>query len=68
MSIATAETRNGFVYVTNDKGVRIQTIPCGNGPNDGVTGYTSSTVSVRKGDFIYTYNEKGQQISAVSAK
>ena len=68
MSIATAETRNGFVYVTNDKGVRIQTIACGNGPNDGVTGYTSTTVSVRKGDYVYTYNEKGQQINAVRVK
>jgi hypothetical protein len=42
-------------------------IPAGNGPNDGLKGYTSSQVNVQHGSFIYSYNEKCQQIGAVSA-
>ena len=39
----------------------------GTGPNDGLKGYTSSTVSVRRGSQIYVYDNKGRQISSVFA-
>jgi hypothetical protein len=33
-------------------------VSSGNGPDDGLKGYTSTTVNVRRGNVIYTYNEK----------
>jgi hypothetical protein len=68
MAIATAVERGAFVYVYDEKGRQILTISTGNKPADGLTGYTSSTVSVRRGGFIYTYNEKGGQISTHTAR
>jgi hypothetical protein len=38
----------------------------GQKPDDGVQGYTGSTVSIRYGSQLLTYNEKGRQISARS--
>jgi len=31
----------------------------GNGPNDGLLGFTGSTVTVRFGSVIYTYDQRG---------
>jgi hypothetical protein len=68
MSIATAVKRGGYVYVYDEKGRTLTVISAGNRPEDGLTGYTSTTVSVRRGGYIYTYNEKGGQISVISAR
>jgi hypothetical protein len=68
MAIGTAIKRGTFVYVYDEKGRQLFSIGAGYRPEDGLTGYTSTTVSVRRGGFIYTYNEKGQQISAHSAR
>jgi hypothetical protein len=68
MPIATAVKRGSFVYVYDEKGRQILSLSAGSKPEDGLTGYTSTTVSVRRGGFIYTYNEKGQQISSHSAR
>ncbi len=40
----------------------------GNDPDDGLKGYTSGTVNIRRGNFIYTYNEKGHQMNATNAR
>jgi hypothetical protein len=66
MPIATAVKRGSFVYVYDEKGRQILSISAGNKPEDGLTGYTSTTVSVRRGGFVYTYDEKGRQISSHS--
>jgi hypothetical protein len=66
MSIGNAVEKGGFVYVYDEKGRRIATLPSGNRPADGLKGYTSTTVNVKRGGFIYTYNEKGQQIGTTS--
>lgn len=68
MAIATAVKRGAFVYVYDEKNRQVLTLSAGNKPEDGLTGYTSSTVSVRRGGFIYTYNEKGGQISMHAAR
>jgi len=34
---------------------------------DGIVGFTQSTVSIRRGNFIYTYNAKGGQVSTIPA-
>ncbi len=67
MAIATAIKRGAFVYVYDEKNWQILPLSAGSKPEDGLTRYTSSTVSVRRGGFIYTYNEKGGQISTHAA-
>lgn len=68
MAIATAVKRGNSVYVYDEKGRQIAVIGAGNRPEDGLTGYTSTTVSVRRGGSIYTYDEKGRQLSVTSAR
>lgn len=68
MAIGNAVQRGSFVYVYDEKGRQLCTVSAGSGPNDGLKGYTSSTVNVRRGAFIYTYDEKGRQKSTTSAK
>jgi hypothetical protein len=63
MPIATVVKRGSYVYVYDEKGRQILTILAGQKPEEGLTGYTSTTISVRRGGFIYTYNDKGRQIS-----
>jgi hypothetical protein len=63
MPIATAVQRGSLVYVYDEKGRLMTTVPAGNKPEDRLTGYTSTTVSVRRGRLVYTYNEKGGLIS-----
>jgi hypothetical protein len=67
MSITTVVERGSFVYVYDEKGRQMRSIAAGSRPEDGLTGYTSTPVSVRRG-LIYTYNDQGQQISAHSAR
>lgn len=43
-------------------------VPAGNGPEDGLKGYTGATVGVLRGAFVYTYDERGRQTSAISAR
>ena len=63
MPIATAIKRGSFVYVYDEKGRQILTISAGNKPEDGLTGYTSTTVSVRRGDsFIRTTKRAGKSV------
>ena len=68
MASATAVNRGNSVYVYDEKGRQLLSIGVDSRPEDGLTGYTSTTVSVRRGGFIYTYDEKGRQISAISAR
>ena len=39
----------------------------GSGPKDGLLGFTGSTVTVRFGSIIYTYDEHGMTIYAKAA-
>jgi hypothetical protein len=41
--------------------------PHGSGPNDGLLGFTESTVTARYGSVIYTYDEKGMTLYAKAA-
>jgi hypothetical protein len=68
ITIATAVQRGRFVYVYDDRGRQRASLLAGNGPNDGLVGYTGSNVSIRRGAFIYTYDAKGRQISSVFAQ
>jgi len=68
MAIGNAVQRGDWVYIYDEKGQQTGMVSKGNGPDDGLKGYTSSTVNVRRGDWIYTHNEQGQQISLTSAR
>lgn len=68
MAIGNAIEKGPLVYVYDEKGHQIFTKAAGSGPNDGLKGYTSSTVNIRKGPLIYTYDEKGRQVGTKSAK
>ena len=65
--IVTAVQRGSQVCVYGSNQRQLCAVFAGNGPEDGLKGYTSSTVSVRRGNTIYVYNAKGQQISSVYA-
>jgi hypothetical protein len=68
MAIGNAVERDQFVYVYDEKGYQLGTLFAGNGPDDGLKGYTSTTVNVRLGAVIYTYNAEGRQLSSTLAR
>ena len=68
MAIGNAVQRGDFVYVYDEKNHQIFSIPAGNGPDDGLKGYTQSRVNVRRGDYIYSYDEKGHNAGSTPAR
>lgn len=68
MAIGNAVQRGSFVYVYDENNRQIASIPAGSGKDDGLKGYTGSTVNVRRGSFIYTYDEKGRQKGSTPAR
>ena len=65
MAIGNAVQRaDGFIYVYDEKGRQLCAISAG----EGLTGYTSTTVNVKRAGFIYSYNEKGKQTGATPAR
>ena len=68
MAIATAVQKGAMIYVHDEKGRQLCVFSAGSGPQDGIVGYTGSSVSVRRGSMIYTYDERGRQLSATSAR
>ncbi|MBQ7245015.1 MAG: hypothetical protein IJS34_01435 [Alphaproteobacteria bacterium] len=55
MAIGTAVQRGSWVYVYDDKGHQLTSIP------GELHGFTSSTVSVKRGNWVYTFDEHGHQ-------
>lgn len=68
MAIASAVQRGSFVYVYNERGATLTTLPAGNKQGDGLHGFTSTTVSVRRGNSVYVYDEKGCTKTILPAK
>lgn len=68
MAIGNAVQRGSTVYIYDEKGRQTGTVSAGNRPEEGLKGYTSSTVNVRRGNTIYSYNEKGHQVSTTPAR
>ena len=68
MAIASAVQRGHYVYVYNEKGRQLASLTAGSGPEDGLKGYTGSSVSVRRGSYIYTFDEKGRQLMTKPAR
>ncbi len=65
--IVTAVQRGSQVYVYGQGQRQLCAIYAGNGPNDGLHGFTSSSVSVRRGRNICAYDAQGRQISSTFA-
>ena len=59
MTIANVIQKGKNVYIYNDRGVEQAILRVGSLPGSGLTGWTSSTVSIQQGVTIYTYNENG---------
>lgn len=68
MAIGNAVQKGRSVYVYDEKGRILFTKSAGSGKDDGLTGYTNSTVNIRIGNTIYTYNEKSGIVSTTSAR
>ena len=68
MAIGNTVQKGSYVYIYDEKGRQLAYISAGSGPEDGLKGYTSTTVNIRRGGFIYTYDEKGKQLSYTSAR
>ena len=59
MAIATAIQRGSVVVTLNEQGNVIGMIPCSNKPDDGLKGYTATTVTIKKGNTICVLDERG---------
>jgi len=69
MAIGSAVQRGRGVHVYDENGRQLSIISTGSfGPDDGLKGYTSSTVNIRRGAYLYTYDERGRQMGQTSAR
>lgn len=67
MAIGSAIERGSLIVVFDERGMTLFSKARGNGPNDGLLGFTSSTVTARYGSVIYTYDETGTTVYAKAA-
>ena len=66
MAIGNAIERNSDVIVFDEKGSVLWTKSTGknSNQNNGLKGYTSSSVNIQRDSYIYTYDDKGREIAA----
>ncbi len=67
MAIANVVQRGRWIYIYDEKGRQTGTAPAGSEREDGLRGYTNSTVNVQQGSWIYTYDGRGRRIGTTSA-
>lgn len=67
MPIGTAVQRGQVVYIYDEKGNQTSVVSAGSLPDDGLKGYTNSTVAIRRGTLLYTFDARGRQLSVVPA-
>jgi hypothetical protein len=65
--IGSALERGSLIQVFDEDGQTLFSKAMGAGPDDGLIGFTGSTVTVRFGSVIYTYDEDGQTLYAKAA-
>ena len=69
MAIGNVIQRGHAAHVYDERGRHIASIPLqGSQSDDGLKGYTSTTVNVRRGSVVYTYDEHGRSIAARPAR
>lgn len=60
MAIGHAVQRGTLIYVYDQNGRQLTSISApGRWPDDGLKGYTASTIHIQKGTLIYSYDESG---------
>ena len=63
MAIGHAVQRGTLIYVYDQNGRQLTSISApGRWPDDGLKGYTASTIHIQKGTLIYSYDESGHAI------
>jgi hypothetical protein len=67
MAIGSAIERGSMIVVFDEHGMSLFSKAKGSGPNDGLLGFSGSTVTARFGSIIYTYDEKGMTLYAKAA-
>jgi hypothetical protein len=65
--IGSAIERGSLIYVYDERGMTLFSKARGSGANDGLMGFTGSTVTARYGSIIYTYDEKGMTLYSKAA-
>jgi hypothetical protein len=65
--IGSALERGSLIVVFDEHGRTLFSKARGSGPNDGLLGFTGSTVTARFGSVVYTYGENGQTVYAKAA-
>ncbi len=68
MTIGNAIQRGNGVYVYDEQGRQLFVHYAGSGPDDGLEGYTSSVVNIRRGPYVISYDKSGRQIASKSAR
>ncbi len=63
--ISVAIQRANYVDVRDENNHQIAYIPCDFDSRHGLQGYTASTFSVRMGDSLQVYNDRGMQINQI---
>ncbi len=66
MAIATVVQRGSVIYVYDEKGHTIFVKGIGSGPNNGLKGYTNTTVTIQLGSVVQTIDEKGRTLFVTS--
>ncbi len=65
--IANALERGSLIVAYDEHGRTLFSKARGNGPSDGLIGFTGSTVTARYGSIVYTYDEHGMTLYAKAA-
>ena len=65
--IGSALEHGSLIVVYDEKGMSLFSKSKGSGPQDGLLGFTGSTITVRHGSVIYTFDAKGTTIYAKAA-
>ena len=68
MAIGNVVQRGALIYICYKNNRQINSVPAGNGPSDGLKGYTSTRINVQRGAIIYSYDEHRRQVRSVSAR
>jgi hypothetical protein len=67
MAIGAAVQKGSFAHIYDPKGHHLGTVAVSAKSPEGLVGFTSTTVSVRKGARIFTYDKKGRHIACFNA-
>lgn len=64
MAIGSVQEKGSQIIAYDERNRQLFAIFKGHRPDDGLKGYTSTTVSVQDGSQLVTYDERGHKISS----